>query len=390
MAGDFSYAFKPDTVAVEAVDGKYAEATLFNKGPSIAPISDLTKAPLLDSAGQHGAHLVDLHDRMQDVAAVKEAEQAGLGRDLERESGITDPATGDPLTIGRDKATGFDSGIGGPDGVDPWSKGKGSSLTDPMTGQPLLGGDGGGASGPSQEDAMAAGRAGRGRAMSDGDDEVVTDDTSVKGPMTFQDAVGVSLGTTDGVTVSSDDGSHWTFRSAIGDIEGQPVTFLWVTHDRPGEDPVTVVYVEGEKGPWVLRRPRPDDDGGTPPRKLTEAEKRAILVELRSGFGPAGQPRPDDDGVGTGGSGGTGEVLTYLDLAGQPRPDDEHHGGGATPRGPVMTGLGLAGQPVGDDPNFGVVTPGVGGLQPPSPGFGGGLVIDNGVADRIDDGRLGT
>jgi hypothetical protein len=384
MAGDFSFPFGGDALSIEADDAKFVEVAPFAKGPAVAPIGKLAQAPLLEEAGKDDSHLIHLHDRMQDAVAVKEAEQAGLRRDIERESRLIDPYTGDALTIGHGKATAFDSGFGGRDGVDPLRKGKGSSITDPLTGQPLLGG-GGGKAGQSHDDAMAAAMAGKSRAMDDG--EVVKDTTPLVGWLTFKDAY--TLGTSKPLgTAGSVDGVliHLTAGTTN---EGK----RWVAveyENQPGKtDAHTIVYTEGESWLGKVYKPRPDDDGGAAPRRLTEAEKQAILQELRGSFGPAGQPRPDDEGAGVGRSGGTGEVLTYLDLAGQPRPDDNGHGGGITPAGPVLNDLGLAGQPVDDDLSFGVVTLGVGGLQPPSPGFGGGQRVDNVVTAGVDDG-LGT
>lgn len=51
--------------------------------------------------------------------AVKQAEEAGIDRDLEREGRFVDPATGEPVDVGRKSATAFDSGFGGWGRSDP-------------------------------------------------------------------------------------------------------------------------------------------------------------------------------------------------------------------------------------------------------------------------------
>lgn len=377
MAGDFSLAIEGDAYAIKADDAKYAEVATFAKESVVAPLADLTKAPFLDAAGKQVVHLVDVHDRMKDVAAVKEAEQAGLGRDIDRESKIIDPATDEPLGVGRGKATSLVPGMPGGDGLDDLlGKGRKSRLTDPLTGQPLLGGDGSGDAGPSHDDAMAAGIAGKGRAMDywvnerakDRQRYTVTWRTPVVGAMSFGEAYIWGLGQPDGLAITLDDGTTFTFWSSETEKGAPKVTVLTEFPDGNGhiED-----YVQGQVD-WYPNddKPRPDDDSGTPPRKLTEAEKLAIRKELRGGFGPAGQPRPDDDGHGAGGYNGDGGVLRYVDLAGQPRPDDEGHRGGVAPAGPVLTDVGLAGQPVDDDTNFGVIGPQFGSHLPPNPVFG--------------------
>ncbi len=379
MAGDMALPFKLDASAVPELAKDAPQAS--EERMVMKVITPLIKSVAADPAVAAVARLAGVQERAEVAAAMKEAEQAGVGRDIAKESQLTDPATGEPISFGRERASAFDPAMGGRGNGDPLASGKARTATDPITGKPLVGGSGGeaGSAGPSRGDAMAAGRAGKGRAMSDGDDDVVTDDTSVKGSFTFGEALIVFLGESSPVTVTESDGSRWTFASELGQIDGENVGFVWVTHERPGEDPVTALYVEGEKGPTILDKPRPDDDGGTPPRQFTEAEKQAIMQALRGSFGPAGRPRDDHDPVPR--TGATGDVLTDLELAGQPRPDDGMGGGGATPGGPVLTDLGLAGQPVGDDPGFGVLNPRFGGPVAPARGFDTNFE-EHGVPDR--------
>lgn len=370
MAGDMSFAFKYDTSAITSdSEAKQVEVVTVKESVVIAPSFGTVKTPNTEYAGEHVARIAAMEKVLEAARAMKEVEEAGLGLEVAKESNLIDPATGDARSVERGGVSAFDSGLPGWGHGDPLARGKPSSANDPVTGRPLLGGgDSGGAAGPSQGDVLAAGRSGKARAMDDSN--VVTDKTPVAGALTFGEAT--VLGSADGgATWTTQDG---TVRNVQAGKTDDGTEYVWLTDKRPDGSSGEVIYYKGGSVLGVpVDKPRPDDDSGTPPRQLTEQEKQQIMAELRGSFGPAGTPRDDYESAKP--RGGVGEVLTYLDLAGQPRPDDEGHGGGAGPGGSVLTDLGLAGRPVGDDPNFGVITVGVGSVQPLNGGFGGGVQI---------------
>jgi len=384
MAGDMSFTFASSGPVIDG-DQAAGEVAKLNESVFVAPSLGTVKAIGIDYAGEHVTRLAAMEKVLEAALAMKEAEQAGLSLDVAKESKLVDPATGDVLSAGSGSATAFDPALPGRGDSDPLGSGMRSSVSDPATGKPLLGGsDSGGAAGPSPSDMVAAGRAGKGRAMDDSN--VVTDKTVIVAAITFAEATKLAT-EPGGSTWTTADGNVRNIQAGITE-DGTP--YVWLSEKRPDGTSANVIYYKGGSiFGESLDKPRPDDDGGTPPRQLTEQEKQQIMAELRGSFGPAGQPRDDYDPAQP--RGGAGEVLTYLDRAGQPRPDDDGQGGGGATGGPVLTDLGLAGQPVGDDPNFGVLAPRFGGPQPLNGGFGG-VVLDANkvvVGSHLDgDGRF--
>ncbi len=297
-------------------------------------------------------NLEGLDDRMQGVKAKQQLDAAGLGPTLDRQSSLTNPATGEPVQLGRRSLLSGQPDLPGRDGA-AGRLGRGSSATDPLTGKPLIGGGGNdGASGP---DARAAARAGKGMAM---DGDTTDESTPVFQALTFDEAYLIAAGQTGGVEFErASGGGTVTIHSRDHSYADGTQRAVYVDHGD-----YTYVFVEGEEPEKVDNdpsdRPRPDDDGSGNRRPMTAAEKKAMEAAIRNSGNIAARPAPESGGAGGGKAGA--DPLTDLDLAGRPR-DDAQSGGGGVP-GAITTDLGLAGRPVDADPDFGTINPGrVGG-----------------------------
>ncbi len=325
-----------------------APAIVLSSRPAVSPNPAI--------AGRPAAlrNLEGLDDRMQAVKAKQQVDAAGLGPALDRQASLTNPATGEPVELGRRSLLSGQPDLPGRDGAAN-RLGRGSSATDPLTGKPLIGGSGA-SDGPSGPDARAAGRAGKGMAM---DGDTTDESTPVFQALTFDEAYLIAAGQTGGVEFErASGGGTVTIHSRDHSYADGTQRAVYVDHGD-----YTYVFVEGEEPERVDNdpsdRPRPDDDGSGNRRSMTADEKKAMEEVIRNSGSIAARPAPESGGAGGGKVGS--DPLTDLDLAGRLRDDAQSGGGGGVP-GAITTDLGLAGRPVDADPAFGTIDPGrVGG-----------------------------